>query len=137
MRGWLVFHGVYIDLVALVVVPLFVPAVAERLPFPNLQLMFGAAGEDGDPLAVDSFAARQICFSFFFHGIVRAAAGIAPDAPVAWLAACSYFVESCMFAFEHVKGTATDPGALVICPLLAYFCATSLSRDDGEAKKSA
>ena len=44
LRGWLVFNGVHIDVIALFLIPVFAPALAETLPWPNYKDIFGAVG---------------------------------------------------------------------------------------------
>ena len=135
LRGWLVLNGLYIDIVSLFLIPVFAPAVAETWPWPNLKDCFGAAGVGGTPLALDSFATRQIANSFLFHGIVRLSAGIVTpgNATMGWLAAVSYLIEFANFAAEVPFKTVTDPIGLVLCPVFAYLCYACLVCADGSA----
>jgi len=134
LRGFLVFNGAFIDIFALFLLPIFAPAIAETFPWPNMKDVF--SNVDGAPLVIESFAARMIAQNFFYHGIVRASAGLWPDRTLGWLVIASYFAEVVLMGYEiGVTGTITDPAALVLCPLLMYFCyACIVCADDAKGK---
>ena len=123
LRGFLVFGGLYVDIIALYLLPVFFDINA---PWPVYKDIFGTAGAAGAPLALGDFATRQIANSFLFHGIVRAAAGIwgaSSAAPaLGWVAVASFLCEAANFGAELPYGTVTDPAGLVLCPVIAYCC---------------
>lgn len=134
LRGWLVLNGLYIDIIALYLLPVFFGIDA---PWPAYKDIFGTAGAAGAPLATTDFATRQIANSFLFHGIVRAAAGIwgaSTAAPaLGWVAVASYLCEAANFGAELPHGTVTDPAGLALCPVLAYCCYACLVCGGGAA----
>ena len=65
----------------------------------------------------------MIAHNFFYHGIVRAAAGYAPNKTLGWLVVASYFAQGVLMGFEiGVYGTVDDPAALVLNPIIMYYC---------------
>jgi hypothetical protein len=133
LRGFLVLNGLYIDIIALFLLPVFAPAVAETWPWPNYKDVFGTAAAGGGAIVIQSFATRQIANSFLFHGIVRTAAGIWAGTTLGWIAVASYLCELANFAAEIPHGTVTDPAGLVLTPVLAFLCYTCLVCADAPA----
>ena len=76
---------------------MFLPSVADSWPWPNMKSIFGVAPA--------TFAGRQIAYWVFFHGIVRASAGLFPSKTLGLLAAVSYLCEFSYFACEYGKDT--------------------------------
>jgi hypothetical protein len=118
LRLWLVFNGVWIDLLALGAIPILAPDRAAAIPFTNYEALFPG-------LPVDSFATRALSYGMLFHGIVRAAAGIlGPSNPtLGCLAAVSYMIEFFMLSTEFlVHNTFHDLALAAGCPVLAALC---------------
>jgi len=122
LRGWLVFNGLFIDVIALFLLPVFFPAIAETIPWPNMETIFSGVNGEGVAIVMDSFETRMIANSFLFHGIVRASLGFFGGSTLGWLTAASYLCEAALFAVEFPHNTVSDPAPLVVCPVLAFFC---------------
>jgi hypothetical protein len=122
LRLWLVFNGVWIDLLALGLLPILAPDVAASIPFPNFKDLFPG-------IAIDSFSTRAVAYGFLLHGVIRTAAGIlgSSSPTMGCLAAVSYMVEFYMLSTEFlVHGTLADPSLIAGVPVLAALCAYCL-----------